>query len=214
MRILLFIGVFITCTFLASCTLVRSNVTSFHDLSTPPELTKYAFFLLEGQDTLEHRSYLNLVSNELARYGYEEVSIEYSEIIVVLAYGIDDGKTVSRNIPIWGQTGVQSSTTTGQINTYGNYGTFSGTTTYTPTYGVTGYTTAQSTKYKREVYVNFYDTSSVLEGNPTSILETRAISEGSSNEISAVMPSIIKAIFKDFPGESGKTRRVDIQTNQ
>jgi hypothetical protein len=42
------------------------------------------------------------------------------------------------------------------------------------------------------------------------VFEARAISEGPSASIAPVMPAMVQAIFADFPGESGRTRVVEV----
>jgi hypothetical protein len=41
-----------------------------------------------------------------------------------------------------------------------------------------------------------------------SVFEGRVVSTGRSAEIAAVLPQMIDSLFTNFPGESGKTKRV------
>ncbi len=114
--------------------------------------------------------------------------------------------------PIWGQTGVSSSTTTGSVNMYGNYGSYSGTTFYTPTYGITGFTsgTTTSTQYNRAVHLDIFDNqpSSI---NPSKIYESKVISTGSCGVISEVIDEMFDALFRNFRGESGSSNKYMIE---
>jgi hypothetical protein len=47
-------------------------------------------------------------------------------------------------------------------------------------------------------------------GPPSRVFEARAISEGPSASIAPVMAAMVRAIFDDFPGQSGKTRVVRV----
>ena len=46
------------------------------------------------------------------------------------------------------------------------------------------------------------------------VFEARAISEGESASIAPVMRAMVKAIFDDFPGESGRTRVVSVPLDE
>jgi hypothetical protein len=49
----------------------------------------------------------------------------------------------------------------------------------------------------------------VLPGG-TRVFEARAISEGESASLAPVMRAMVQAIFEDFPGQSGRTRVVEV----
>lgn len=87
-------------------------------------------------------------------------------------------KSSTRNVtvPTWGQTGVSSASTYGTINTYGNgYGTLNSTTTYTPTYGVTGSYTKQVTDtfYTIIISLKSYDFIKFKAKNTDELWETQ-----------------------------------------
>ncbi|MGD9579323.1 MAG: tetratricopeptide repeat protein, partial [Syntrophorhabdus sp.] len=79
----------------------------------------------------------------------------------LLSYGLVDPVLEERNyvLPIFGQTGVSSSFTTGTFNSYGPMTTYSGTTTYTPQYGITGYAPVSSkiVKYPKYIVLSAYE---------------------------------------------------------
>jgi len=215
MNILRFIAISVALLFLGGCAVVKSNVSVFHVLPEKPEHTKYAFLPLEGQKgSLEYQNYKALVRNELFKYQYEEVPISKATVIVAFNYTIGGGKEKVSSVPTYGQTGVSSSTTRGTVRTYGNYGTYSGTTTYTPTYGITGYQAVSRTEYTRNVWLHIVDKASLESGEPKKLYEASVVSEGSSSQIVRVMPALVKAIFKEFPGKSGSTRKEIIPLSQ
>ena len=150
---------------------------------------------------------IKLVRQQLNKFQYREAtSDETSEVAIALSYGIDSGKERLASVPIFGQTGVSSSTTYGTLNTYGNYGTYSGITTYTPTYGVVGSSTVSRTEYSRGLWLYIVDAKSVGTKNLNVLYEASVKSSGSSAQLSRVMPAMIEALFKEFPGKSGGTR--------
>ena len=189
---------------------IKSDVAVFHQLPETPSTTTYSFYPLEGQGhSLEYKSYQNQIRLKLQEYKFVEVPMEDKpEAIIAFNYGVDSGRESLSSVPIYGQTGVSSSTSYGTVNSQGGFGTYSGTTTYTPTYGVVGSSTVSSTKYGRTLWLSIVELKSVGTGNLNVLYEARVNSAGSSSQLPKVMPSMIEAIFKDFPGKSGETRRV------
>ena len=196
---------------LVGCTTVRSNISVFHDLPQNGQPLKYAALPLKGQEgSLEHQSYVNLVKAELNRHGYVETSPSDADIIVFLNYGIDSGREVVSSYPIYGRTGTSSSYTTGTITNYGSFATYNGTTYNTPTYGVVGTGARSDTVFTRFLALDFLDRADLAAGKVTKKYEAKVVSEGSSGQLAAVVPAMIEALFKDFPGRSGSTRRADV----
>ncbi|PXX95909.1 DUF4136 domain-containing protein [Halomonas sp. LBP4] len=189
---------------------VRSDVAVFHQLGETPAPKTYLLVPLRGQESsLEYKTYAELVRKELGKYQYREVSgDEIPNVVIAFSYGIDSGREKLDSIPVFGQTGVSSSTTYGTLSTYGNYGTYSGTTTYTPNYGIVGSSTVSRTEYGRGLWLYIIDASSVGTETLNVLYEGSVRSSGSSSQLSRVMPAMIEALFKSFPGKSGETRRV------
>lgn len=187
---------------------VKSDVAVFHQLPDSPTPTKYVFIPLEGQaNSLEYKTYQALVRQKLSEHNFIEVTPEESpEVVIAFNYGIDSGKEKLASVPIFGQTGVSSSTTYGTLNTYGNYGTYSGTTTYTPTYGVVGSSTVSRTEFSRGLWLYIVDAKTVGTKNLNVLYEGSVKSSGSSSQLSRVMPAMVEALFKKFPGKSGESR--------
>lgn len=193
---------------LAGCSSIQSHVTVFHVLPESPPQTKYAFLPLEGQgESLEYATYKGLIRAELSKRQFEEVPLNDATVVVAFTYSIGEGKEKLTSVPIFGQTGVSSSHTTGTVHTYGGYGTYSGTTTYTPRYGITGVGTFSDTEYMRRLRLHIVDKASLDAGKVKVLYEADVASEGSSSQIAAVMPTMIRALFKEFPGKSGSTRK-------
>ena len=207
MRVIYFILTIATASLFQGCAIVKSDVAVFHQLSDTAAHQKYAFVPLKGQESsLEYATYQDLIRTELAVYNFEEVEASEADVIVAFSYGIDSGKEELSSVPIYGQTGVSSSSTYGTLNTYGNYGTYSGTTTYIPTYGVIGSSTVSSTKYGSGLWLYIVDNKTVGTDKLRTLYEGSVKSSGSSSQLSKVMPAMVKALFKEFPGKSGSTR--------
>jgi hypothetical protein len=117
---------------------------------------------------------------------------------------------VAFSYPIFGQTGASSATTSGVVNSYGNMATYSGTTTYRPSYGVVGSGVGTRTEYTRVVQLEILEKEALLNGQVKKVYEGEVVSVGSTGQLSAVMPTLLQALFQNFPGESGQSKTVTL----
>ena len=113
--------------------------------------------------------------------------------MIFLTYAIGDPQTYqySYSIPTWGQTGVSSANTFGTLSALGNAATYTSTTTYTPTYGVTGSTThiGTDTIYSRFLFLDAYDFPSFSKDKTMSqVWKTSVVSTGANNDLRLVFP--------------------------
>ena len=193
---------------LAACQGVTTEFTPFHTFSAASPPQGKTFILLPGpsqEGSLEWAQYSNLVAQRLQSKGLRQVdSIRGADYAVSLTYAIDRGRTTSTTMANYGQTspGRTTYTTT-------SVGRSSVTTqTYTPpTYGVTGYSTYTGTVYDRGIRIAILDVQQTLaQDKPVLVYEATGKSEGSSGNINEVLPSIIDAMFVDWPGRSGVTQ--------
>lgn len=193
---------------LSGCAMpLRSQIAVFHEL--PPKFagTTYAMVPFKEQEgSLEHKAYEQAVKQELIEKGFRETTLDQAEMVVFLSYGIDTGRQVVSSYPIIGQTGVSSSSTYGTIQSYGSYGTYSGTTTYTPQYGVVGTGVTSGTEYTRFLGLELLEGNAFADGKIKKLYEGKVVSRGSTGQLAPVLPTMIKALFEDFPGKSGSTR--------
>lgn len=187
---------------------VKTNVSSFHTMPQVLQGKNYYIFPCDEESSyLECSSYMNILKQRLAEKGMSEGEIQNSDYYFFMSYNIN-GKTVKSSSPIYGQTGVSSSYTYGTVNTYGNYGTYSGTTVDTPSFGVVGHRNSERTSYVRALYVDVYAPGKEIRAVPEKVYEGKAVSEGSSDNLSIVMPMIIDSLLENFPGTSGETKTV------
>ena len=65
--------------------------------------------------------------------------------------------------------------------------------------------------FTRRVEMDMYRGSSYNTDHRQRVFEGRAISAGRNGQIEAVMPYMLDAVIKDFPGQSGRTNTVTVQ---
>lgn len=165
-----------------------------------------------GRETLEHRSWVELVEAQLTRRGVMVTrSPAEATLIAGIDLRIDGGRDVSSTftIPQWGVTGYSGSNTIGTVNRFGNMATLNAATTYTPQYGITGYQTGSRTdRVFRRMATLIVLRPSSPGSRPQPVFESRAVSEGECGILSPLAPHLVDALFTTFP--AGGTRRVTV----
>ncbi len=208
---------------LASCATMQptrfmSNVDS---LAQADALTKRQYIIMPGskdvdKNDLQFLEYAGYVENVLNENGFIKAMLfADADIAVFLAYGIGNPQThqYSYSMPVWGQTGVSSSTTYGTLSTYGRTGTYSGVTTYNPTYGVTGYDTQVEsyTTYTRFLLMDAYDIAAYKRDQKMiQVWKTNVISTGSNNDLRTVFPYMAVAMKPYIATNTGRNIKVEV----
>jgi Domain of unknown function (DUF4136) len=173
---------------LSGSALLRSQVTVSHQLPKDLSGTTYVMIPFKDQEgSLEHKAYEEAVRQELNSKGFRETTVDQAETVVFLAYGIDTGRRVVSSYPIIGQTGVEDSSPW-------------------PTYGPVGKRETSRTEYTRVLRLDIVDKQDFAEGNIKKVYEGRVVSSGFSDKLDKVLPKMVKALFEDFPGQSGSTK--------
>jgi hypothetical protein len=198
----------------SACTAqIRTQVTRFHHM--PPTTTGETFAVVPLPDqagSLEWEQYANLVAQQLTEKGYVRVAQPLdAKYAVLFSYTIDRGRTVVGSVPVFGQTG--GGTTTFYSGSNGGSGV-----AYTqPTYGEIGEELVSSTVFSRRLELEIFDVPQTLAScspdfpktisacAPAKTFEAKAGSAGRFGTLAPVMPAVIAAVFKDFPGKSGET---------
>jgi hypothetical protein len=163
---------------------------------------------------LQFREYSSYVDRALSSAGYVKArDFNDANIAIFLAYGVGDPKEhlYSYSLPVWGQTGVSSSTTFGTIRSFGTYGTYHGTTNYTPTYGITGYTThvGSYTTFFRFLVMDAVDLEEYKRSEKiVQLWKTTVTSRGSSGDLRRVFPVLVAAAKSYIGTNTGK--QVDV----
>ncbi len=163
------------------------------------------------EGSLEFQAVSNHLSKKLLEHGYLPTRPnEQPEFVAYITYGIDNGKTSMTSVPIYGQTGGGTSFSSGTVTSGTSIGSYNGTTTTMPTYGVVGVMPVSEITYKRAVNIDIYKFSNSATKK---VYEIRAVSTGSCGNINSILFNIIDGIFKNFPNENGKSQTVDIEWN-
>jgi hypothetical protein len=153
--IILFLSFITACAQMGAYQVKVDSVTDPEGTSnTLPFLVLPAYQNLK--DDLVFKEFQLIVENALLNKGFVEAEDPNKPwMAILLSYGLGDPVVEERNdvLPIFGQTGVSSSFTTGTLNSYGQMTTYSGTTTYTPQYGITGYAPVSSKVVKHPKYI-------------------------------------------------------------
>ena len=187
--------------------MMGANVSVFHNLPKSSGEMKFAFLPLEDQkSSLEYETYKKMIQEKLLRNHFKEVPMKNADLLISFMYSIGEGATHNYSYPIYGQTGGGQASTHGTVYSGGRSGSYSGTTTVSPTYGVVGSGSGSITTYLRKLSLNMIDRKQYQNGEIKSVYESNLSSRGSSSQIAAVMPTMIEAMFKDFPMESGSTK--------
>lgn len=197
---------------------------------------RQSYVILPGNEgvkrgDLQYLEYERYLARALELRGFEPVeNREDADFAVLLLYGIGDPVISHRTYmwPIWGETGIRSSTTTGNARGSGNatrYGdtvsgsgnvSYSETTTYTPSYGITGYTpqTKTTVSYIRHAVMIAYDLPTYLAtGEEVEIWRTVVQSEGPTDDLRRAMPVLIGAAAEHMATSTGKRLSVRMSEN-
>ena len=195
--------------FLASCRSlpVRSEVTRFHRL--PAVGNGETFFianLTDPGDSIEGTEYAGHVAAHLTRYGWQLVdpSKKDPDYMVFIGYGHLDssGRTVENTRNVYGQRGGGTTYHSGSVTGSGGSASYSGTSYSVPQWGVVGTQTTSHTVYDRYLFMTIRTWK-----EKETVFESRTFSTGKAGEIAQVLPQMIDALFKEFPGESGDTNK-------
>lgn len=201
---------------LAGCmSKVKSDVTAFSTL-TEDDAGKAVLIAPydEAQgSSLEWRSYAEIMATKLREKGFRVAERpDQADLVAFFGYAIDGGEQVQTtySLPEWGVTGYSGAHTTGTVQSYGSFGTYSATTTLTPQYGVTGHSThsVTSTVYTRSLAIDIIDAETGEKK-----WEMTLASTGRCGRFAAVAPVFFDAAFQSFPSGSGGTVMLDSDGN-
>jgi Domain of unknown function (DUF4136) len=193
---------------LSGCaTKIQSDVARFHALSAP---TGETFRIVPSDEakkgSLEFEQYAALVRGELSKLGYKPVNAENeAQLEVRVDYAVDNGREKVATRP--GTSFYRYSWANRAFYPYRGHHYWSW---YDPFWDPWGWN-------DQEVYsYTIYDRSLTLaivrpgDGNK-SVFEGKVESLGRSNNLPELMPYLVQAMFTDFPGQSGVTKRVVIE---
>ena len=159
---------------------------------------------------LQFREFAAYTHRALQQKGFIHTErLDEADIAIFLYFIVSEPSEhqYSYSTPIYGQTGISSSHTYGWLRSYGNSATYSGTTTYTPTYGVVG------SRQHTRTYVNFtrYISLDALDlkvyrssKEEKQIWKTDIFSTGHSGDLRRVFPVMIAAAAQYIGENTGK----------
>ncbi|RZI43693.1 DUF4136 domain-containing protein [Herbaspirillum sp. HC18] len=193
---------------LSGCaTTITSNVTTFHEWPDSIPDKSYVFERTKEQnDSLEYRSYENLVRNELNRLGFVEAPASTKPSLkATVGYMISTPRDVLDVYPVvvnpypyWYGPGWYGPAWRGY------YGPFYDPFWYSPP--VVEHRVSQYQVFTRQLRVAL---ARMTDGKK--LFETTVVSEGTNGSLAAVMPYMVRSAFVDFPGPNGSSRRVDLK---
>jgi hypothetical protein len=187
------------------------EITAFHTLNEKPAGKSFEVVPDERQQSsLEWKAYASMVASKLESNGLRQVGAQGdADFGVFVFYYIDSGTTSVSAMPIYGQTSAGRTTTT---TTYVGRTPIYQTSYTPPTYGVTGYTPVSHTTFSKGLIISMMDIKkSMAERRPVTVYEARVTSAGSASSLNQIVPAMVAAVFQDWPGKSGTTRRVEVQ---
>ncbi|MGI4848146.1 MAG: DUF4136 domain-containing protein [Janthinobacterium lividum] len=179
--------------------IIRSEVTVFHEWPDAAGERSYAFAQLPGdENNLELHSYQSLVREQLAKLGFVEAASASAQYKVAMEYSIEmREKRVLEAVAI-------DPFYSGRIGFYGpGRGMF-----YDPFwYGPTPVVERTVDVYSRRLRLPI---SCMNDGRM--VYDVTVTSEGATPSLATIMPFMVRSAFDDFPGKSGTARFVELKT--
>ena len=196
-RVLLLLGLLAVT---ACSTAFRSNVATFHELSVPGgERVMLTPMIADNSDSLEFRQYAGILAGHLQSYGYKEPGDAEPQLIAGFDVTINDGREKLEN---------RLSPYSGFV--YWRRGYWSHGRYWTPLFPSYLHDWDTTEVVARTVYTATLTLElRTLDGEL--VFEGRAETETRRKDLPEVMPYLAAALFENFPGESGVTRRVKIE---
>jgi hypothetical protein len=202
---------------IAACATPTKYAVNVSSLASPQINNSQTFDVVPRDSSiqktdLQFQEYKSYVVRALQANGFKPMEDGAPpEMVVFLDYGIGDPQTKvqSYSVPVFGKTGVSSANTTG---TYTNK-TYNQTTTYTPSYGITGYrsgVTSYDVYTRRIVIEGFLLADWETKGELIPAFETAILSTGSSGDLRAVFPIMIGAASQYIGRSTDKSVAVQI----
>lgn len=192
--------------------LVQTSSTTFQGENHLQRDTISVMPIDKTQETsLEFKTVSNHLLIKLQEAGYiPNPNNPKAAYLAYITYGIDNGKTTVTSVPLYGQTGGGTTYSSGTVSSGTKYGTYSGTSTTMPTYGLIGAMPVSGTEYRRAVNIDIFRSATPA---PIKVYEMKGISTGTCGNINSILFNIIDGMFKNFPGENGKSKTVNVEWN-
>jgi hypothetical protein len=191
---------------------IHSQVSTFTQLSGRQTDATYAIMPLKGQrGSRDFDAYAARVRAHLEANGFVRRSLDRAEFVVALAYANDDGSDVLSSYPIIGQTG-SSSRMAGTGDAHQNTASHPVTTDRVPLRDRATGAAASEGDVPRRLRLDIVRRDSIGFGDLEKVFEAEVVSTGSDGELQEVVPIMIEALFRDFPGKDGEVRQVAMRS--
>lgn len=217
----------------ACSTGLATKVTRFQQAALVPGQTFYVV-PRDGQATPGFYRYASIVAQQLESQGFRAAGApNLADMLVRVDYGVDEGKTEYVRDPFYGSPGGFGYGRYGYgYGGYGGYGGFDpfwGVYTNRPYYsrygggfpyyygwndpfwyggyGGMGYPGAYD---RYTVYKSFLDMDIVQRTSNAPLFEGHAKARSSTDELDALVPNLIQAMFTGFPGRNGETVKITV----
>lgn len=205
----------------ACATGLPTQVSRFQAMPAPQGQT---FFVVpaNGQPAgLEFSRYAALVGQRLMAQGYAQApSPNAATMLVKLDYGVDEGTVEHRVDPFYRNRGYYSPYYGGYYGSWGRplyYPRYSPYSRYGSRYSpfYYGWDDPFYSPFDRgiesyEVYKSFLDMNIVRRVDNAPLFEGHAKARSSSDNLGALVPNLVEAMFTGFPGRSGETVRITV----
>lgn len=214
---------------------LNTKVTRYQPASIPTGSTFYVV-PKEGTADPQFYRYASMLSQQLEAQGFRPAGTpQLADMLVQVGYGVDDGETVVRSDPFYG-SGF------GSRYGWGSYGFGYTDPFYDPFWGVYrgrpyysnwgrspfyygwgdpffygpygGYGAPYGRIESYTVYKSHLQMDIVQRGTNAPLFEGHAQAKSQSDELDALVPSLITAMFTGFPGRSGETVKITIPAPQ
>jgi hypothetical protein len=201
----------------ACATGLNTKVTRYQPASIP---AGYSFYVVpkEGPSDPRFYRYASMLSQQLETYGFKPAGTpERADMLVLIDYGVDQGELVIRSDPFYGSRYGYGYGPYGSY--FGSWGGFYGRPYYSrwsrlPYYHGWGDPFFYSGGYggidSYTLYKSHLDMDIVQRATRTPLFEGHAQARSQSDELDALVPNLIQAMFTDFPGRNGETVKITI----
>jgi hypothetical protein len=193
----------------ASPPTLRTEVTRFHDWTSAEPLTVAFRRDTPQAQTLEHRSYERLLAQRLVALGFTESDLATARYQAAFTF---EAVPEPRRVTEFWSTGGMGAYPFGpgpwlgprSVSGY-PFGRFD------PLWSIPPVPISRDiTVWRHELRVDLYD---MRGGAPPGrkVFESRAVAVAESQAMPQLMPGLVSAAMSDFPGNSGETRRVEVE---
>ncbi len=184
----------------AGCqTYVSTDVTVFHQWPPGGAGRSYAFDpVAEQRGSLEYQAYADLIRQQLFGWGFAEKPVAQAELLLVFHANVDNGKTVTDSHPEYVQrcTPVYNR----RRDVYENY----------CAQEYAGSSVESYVRYRHELSLELRDGAAQRRNELRKLYEGRASADSGCPQLNAVMPYLVKALLREFPGSNGRSVVVNV----